>query len=112
VDEDIPAKAVAIEKRIKDHFAQLARDSELVGDIRGRGVLLGIELVEDRERKTPANAAARNVLDYCQRAGLILQLRGTQGDRNVLRLVPPMTTSTADVDKALNILSEAILRAR
>ena len=112
VDEDIPGKAAAIEARIKEHFTELGNDCELVGDIRGRGVLLGIELVEEREHKTPANAAAQHVLDYCQRAGLILQLRGTQGDRNVLRLVPPMTASAADVDKALNILSEAILDAR
>ncbi len=112
VNEDIPAKAAVIEDHIKRHFTLLAKDCELIGDIRGRGVLLGIELVEERERKTPANTAAQHVLDYCQRAGLILQLRGTQGDRNVLRLVPPMTTSVADVDKALNILSEAILSAR
>lgn len=112
VEEDIPQRAAAIEARIKSAFASLAEENELIGDIRGRGVLLGIELVKDRDSKAPANEEARRVLDYCEAAGLILQLRGTQGDRNVLRLVPPMTTRFEDIDRALSILSEAIRGAR
>lgn len=112
VDENIPQRAAAIESRIKSAFESLAAENELIGDIRGRGVLLGIELVKDRDSKVPANEEARHVLDYCEAAGLILQLRGTHGDRNVLRLVPPMTTSFEDIDRALSILEEAIKGAR
>ena len=76
-----------------------------------RGVLLGIELVLDRESRAPANEHARAVLEFCQDAGLILQLRGMGADRNVLRLVPPMTTPDADIDRGLNILEDALRTA-
>ena len=75
-------------------------------------MLLGIELVTDRERKTPADDAARIVLQRAERDGLILQLRGVGGHRNVLRLVPPMTTSDDEVDRAIAILVDALEHAR
>ncbi len=112
VDEQLPARAAAIERRIKAAFEALAREHEIIGDIRGRGVLLGIELVTDRETRTPADDAARSVLLHAEQAGLILQLRGVGGHRNVLRLVPPMTTSDDEVDRAVAILADAIERAR
>ena len=90
VDEDMPGKAAHIEKRIKGALAEMATEFELIGDIRGRGVLLGIEFVTDRQKKTPANAEVGKIASYCLEQGLIFQLRGTQGDLNVIRLVPPM----------------------
>jgi 2,2-dialkylglycine decarboxylase (pyruvate) len=59
VDEDLPGRALRIEKRIKGAFRKMAKEFELIGDIRGRGDLLGIELVTDHEKKTPANAALK-----------------------------------------------------
>ena len=112
VDEDLPGRAAKIEHRMKTAFADMAKRYELVGDIRGRGVLLGLELVTDRERKTPANTAASAVERHCLEAGLILQLRGTgPGRKNVLRFVPPMTTTDAEVDRALSILEDALAAA-
>jgi 2,2-dialkylglycine decarboxylase (pyruvate) len=86
----------------------MAREFELIGDARGRGVLIGIELVTDRERKTPANAEARAIARMCQQNGLIFQLRGVGDLLNVIRLVPPMTTSDAEIDRALSIMRDAI----
>jgi 2,2-dialkylglycine decarboxylase (pyruvate) len=111
VDEDMPGKAAAIERRIKSALTAMQQEFELIGDIRGRGVLLGIELVTDRHSKTPANAAARMIADECLDKGLIFQLRGVGGALNVIRLVPPMTTSEAEVDRAMSILYEALRRA-
>jgi 2,2-dialkylglycine decarboxylase (pyruvate) len=68
--------------------------------------------VTDRERKTPANKEAAVVESRCLEAGLILQLRGTgPGRKNVLRLVPPMTTTDAEIDRALSILDDALAGA-
>jgi 2,2-dialkylglycine decarboxylase (pyruvate) len=111
VDEDLPARAARIERTVKAAFRRMAKEYELIGDIRGRGVLLGIELVTDRERKTPANAETQKIFSHCLAKGLIFQTRGTRGLQNVIRLVPPMTTTDEELDRALSILHDAIRAA-
>ena len=108
VDENLSGRAARIEKRIKGAFRKMAKEYELIGDIRGRGVLLGIELVTDRNKKTPANAALKKIAAYALKKGLIFQTRGTRGLQNVIRLVPPMTSTNEEVDRALSILHDAI----
>lgn len=110
-DEDMAGKAAKIETRIKGAFQKMAKEFESVGDIRGRGVLLGIEFVTDRVKKTPANAQTKMIFDYCLNKGLIFQIRGTRGLQNVIRLVPPMTTTKPELDRALSILYDAVKRA-
>lgn len=107
VDEDLPARAAHIERRIKDAFSAMAKEFELIGDVRGRGVLLGIELVTDRAKKTPAETQAEQIFKTCFDNGLIFQLRGSRGLRNVIRLVPPMTTKDDELDRALTIINDA-----
>jgi 2,2-dialkylglycine decarboxylase (pyruvate) len=112
VEEDLPGRAAWIEQRMKAAFAEMATRHEVIGDVRGRGVLLGLELVTDRERKTAANEVAAAVERRCLEAGLILQLRGTgPGRKNVLRLVPPITTTEAEIDRALSIIDAALAGA-
>lgn len=107
VEEDMPGKATAIERRIKAAFRRMAKEFEWIGDIRGRGVLLGIELVRDRATKAPANAETRKVFDFAMDKGLIFQIRGVRELKNVIRLVPPMTTTREEVDRAMAILYDA-----
>ena len=108
VEEDMAGKAARIERRMKDAFAAMAKEFELIGDVRGRGVLIGIELVTDRVKKTPAHDEAATIAKHCLDKGLIFQLRGLQGKLNVIRLVPPMTTTDAEVDRAMSIIHDAI----
>jgi len=108
VEEDMAGQAARIEQRIHTALESMAKELELIGDVRGRGVLVGIEFVTDRDKKTPANAAVQQIAQTCLDNGLIFQLRGTQGDLNVIRLVPPMTTTEAEVDRAMSILYDAI----
>jgi 2,2-dialkylglycine decarboxylase (pyruvate) len=108
MEEDMAGKAARIERRIHAVLENMAKEFELIGDVRGRGVLVGIEFVTDREKKTPANAEVGKIAQYCLDNGLIFQLRGTQGDLNVIRLVPPMSTTEAEVDRAMSILHDAI----
>lgn len=112
VEEDMAGRAARIERRIKAALTEMASEFELIGDVRGRGVLIGIEFVTDREAKVPANDEVRRIASYCLDKGLIFQLRGTQGDLNVIRLVPPMVTSDAEVDRAMSILRDAMRAAR
>jgi 4-aminobutyrate aminotransferase len=76
----------------------------LIGDVRGLGFLLGIELVTSRVSKGPANAAAEAVMYRALEKGL--SFKTTFG--NVLTLTPPLTTTEAEMSKALDILDEAI----
>jgi 4-aminobutyrate aminotransferase-like enzyme len=92
---------------MKSALARMATEFELIGDIRGWGVLLGIELVTDRERKTPANDAAKAIAQFCLERGLIFQLRGTRDLLNVIRLVPPMTATSDEIDRSMSILYDA-----
>ncbi len=76
----------------------------LIGDVRGRGLLLGVELVGDRERKTPAADAAEAVLYRALSQGLSFKI--SLG--NVLTLSPPLTITAAEMDAALDILEDCI----
>ena len=107
VEEKLAERSAHIERKIKGAMAAMAREFELIGDVRGRGVLLGIELVKDRVKKTPANDENQKIFNYCLDKGLIYQVRGTRGLQNVIRLVPPMTTTDAEVDRAISILHDA-----
>jgi len=76
----------------------------LIGDVRGRGFLLGLELVQDRETKAPANDAAEEILYRAFDAGL--SFKTTMG--NVLTLTPPLVTTQEQMDFALDIIEDAI----
>ena len=102
--EDMPAKARAIGARFKGHLGALAQRHEQIGDVRGRGLLLGIELVEDRHSRRPAQALGQAVYRYCFERGLIFSQR-RQG--SVLRFVPPMSTTDAQLDRAAELLGDA-----
>src|SRR6266852_5753768 len=106
--EDMPAKARAIGARFKGHLEALAQRCEAIGDVRGRGLLLGVELVEDRHTRRPAHALGQAVYRYCFEGGLIFSQR-RQG--SVLRFVPPMSTTEAQLDRAAQLLDDAFAAA-
>ena len=112
VEEDMPGKARRIEARIKAALTEMAKEIELIGNVRGHGTLLGIELVTDREKKTPADAATSQIAKDCLNNGLIFQIRGYQGTQNIIRLVPPMSSSDAEIDRGMAILFDALKAAQ
>lgn len=107
-DEDVPGRARRIGAYLKDRLRALAQRFDLVGDVRGRGLLQGIELVRSRETKEPATAEGNAVAEHCLAEGLIFSLR--RGG-SVLRFVPPATTTEAQIDRAMEIVAEGIERA-
>jgi alanine-glyoxylate transaminase/(R)-3-amino-2-methylpropionate-pyruvate transaminase len=92
----------------KRGLQQLMQRHPLVGDVRGMGLMLGVELVRDRATKAPAKEAALEVLEQCRNLGVLLGKGGLDG--NVLRIKPPMCITRADVDFALAVLDEALGR--
>ena len=79
----------------------------LIGDVRGQGLLVGVELVTDRATKQPAVDAAEDVLYAALERGL--SFKTTMG--NVLTLTPPLTVTRADIDHAVRILDESLAEA-
>ena len=76
----------------------------LIGDVRGRGLLFGAELVTDSETRAPASDAADRVLYKALSRGL--SFKTTMG--NVLTFTPALTTSATDMDRALSIIDESL----
>lgn len=106
--EDLPARAREIGGRFRAHLDTLAQRYEQIGDVRGRGLLHGIELVEDRHSRRPAEWLGQAVYRNCFERGLIFsQRRGG----SVLRFVPPMTTTPEQLDRAAQMLDDAFAAA-
>ena len=103
-DEGLVENAHRQGDRALQRLREMQMQHPLIGDVRGRGLLLGVELVSDREAKTPANDAAEAVLYHALAQGLSFKI--SLG--NVLTLTPPLTITTAEVDAALDILENCV----
>jgi 4-aminobutyrate aminotransferase-like enzyme len=88
--------------------AAAARDYEVVGDVRGRGLLQGIELVKDKESKTPADALGRAVTAACLERGLHLNIVQLPGMGGTFRIAPPLTTSDDELHAGIDILDASL----
>jgi 4-aminobutyrate aminotransferase len=91
-----------------ERLQEMKQRHALIGDVRGRGFLLGIELVSDRATKTPAGAAAERVLYRALSRGL--SFKTTMG--NVLTLTPPLVTTHDQMNQALDILDGCLAEER
>jgi 4-aminobutyrate aminotransferase len=103
-DERLVENAARVGEAALERMNAMKRRLPVIGDVRGRGLLLGIDLVTDREAKTPANDLAEAVLYRALDAGL--SFKTTMG--NVLTLTPPLTLTTDQMMRALDILEGAI----
>ncbi len=86
----------------------LVDDHEIVGDARGRGLLQGIEIVEDKSTKTRSEALGSLITQECYRRGLHMNIVCLPGMGGVFRIAPPLTVSDEEIDLGLSILDEAI----
>jgi len=103
-DERLVENAARVGAYALARLEALKAEHALIGDVRGIGLLLGVELVRDRATKRPAIEEADAVLYRCLERGL--SFKTTFG--NVLTLSPPLTVTEADIDRALAILEAAI----
>jgi 2,2-dialkylglycine decarboxylase (pyruvate) len=106
LDEKLAERAAAIEVRVKAAIGAMAQRYDFIGDIRGRGVLLGVELVADQATRSPANEMGREAVRRCEERGLLVQARGSRSRTNVIRLVPPMVSTDDEIDRGLTILDD------
>ncbi len=102
--EGLVDNAARVGAHALERLHEMQQRHACIGDVRGRGLLLGIELVSDRAAKTPASDLAERVLYQALSRGL--SFKTTMG--NVLTLTPPLITTTAQMDAALDILDECL----
>jgi 2,2-dialkylglycine decarboxylase (pyruvate) len=110
MEEDLPAAARRRGARLLDGLRELQSRHEAIGDVRGMGLLCGVELVDDRDTRAPADRLGAALTDECYRCGLSINLvRGqSAGSANCLRLAPPLTISDDAIDLGLEILDSAL----
>lgn len=104
--EDLPGLAAGMGERVRSRFCQMATKYACIGDVRGLGAMLGMELVTDRETKVPDKALTGRVLAAALERGLILLSSGTYG--NVIRVLAPLTTPADIVNEGLDVLERAL----
>lgn len=104
-EENLVANAKNMGALLKDGLVQMMKKHSLIGDVRGRGLLLGVELVKDRNTKVHAIDEAVKFMDACKDRGLLLGKGGLFG--NVIRLAPPISINKERIHSMLQIMDEA-----
>jgi diaminobutyrate-2-oxoglutarate transaminase len=105
------------EHHLADHAARLGqqmlgllkeieRDSQFVGDARGKGLMLGVEFVKDKSTKEPARALAAKVRSFCHKRGLLIEIGGHYS--NVARFLPPLVLTEDLARKGIEIFADAV----
>ena len=108
LEDDMQGNAKRLGRILIDGLHTLQTKYACIGDIRGRGLMVGMELVEDG-KKTPATQLTEEVFETCREFGLIIGKGGYAG--NVLRIKPPMCITQADIEFMLEVLEAAFAKA-
>jgi len=102
-EQNILTNTEEVGQYLKDGLLALKERHQLIGDVRGKGLLLAVELVEDRVTKAPATAATLKLMDSAKDNRIMIGRGGLYG--NVIRISPPMNIGKADVDEFLKRFS-------
>ena len=107
LDEKLPENSAARGEQIMKRLQKFAEKTPLIGDVRGKGLMIGVELVKDKQ-KTPAVAETKEVRRLCREAGVLVGAGGTFA--NVIRLQPPLTLTAAEADRICDVVSDAVAK--
>jgi 2,2-dialkylglycine decarboxylase (pyruvate) len=109
-EEDLAAASRARGDYLLGRLGELQERHEAIGDLRGMGLLCGVELVEDRDTREPAHELGAAFTEECERCGLSINLvRGRAGGAaNCVRMAPPLTIAEDEIDLAVTIMDQAL----
>jgi 4-aminobutyrate aminotransferase / (S)-3-amino-2-methylpropionate transaminase / 5-aminovalerate transaminase len=105
-DEKLPARAARIGSIVEERMRTWAAESETIGDVRGLGAMMGMELVRDRKTKEPADKETAKILATARERGLILLRCGVH--HNVIRTLMPLTIPDEQLEEGLDILGASL----
>ena len=106
VNSNLAQHALTLGERMLGLLRELERDSQIVGEVRGKGLMLGVEFVRDRGTKEPAPELARSVRTGCHRRGLLIEIGGHYN--NVARFLPPLILTEELARKGLDVFADAV----
>lgn len=111
IDEDgLQENCRVLGAKFKSGLEKLQKSHALIGDVRGKGLMLGLELVADRGTKAPAKQQTLDIMEALRELSVLVGKGGLDG--NVLRIKPPMCITAADVDYALDAMDAALSAVR
>jgi 4-aminobutyrate aminotransferase/(S)-3-amino-2-methylpropionate transaminase len=105
-EENLLQKAETLGKKLRARFDDFKKRFEIIGDVRGLGPMLALELVRDRETKEPAAAETKALTKFCYEKGLILLSCGNFG--NVIRTLMPLVITDEQLERGLAIMEEGL----
>lgn len=105
-EENLLQTAETLGKKLKKRFDAFQKEYELIGEVRGMGPMLALELVKDRETKEPATDEAKALVKFCFEKGLIILACGNFG--NVIRTLMPLVITDEHLDRGLAIMEEGL----
>lgn len=105
-EENLIENARLMGEYLKDGLKELQKKHSLIGDVRGRGLLLGVELVKDRETKEYATAECNQLMELTKERGVLIGKGGLFG--NVVRLAPAISITRDQVDQLVKVLDESL----
>lgn len=105
-EENILAKAQALGEKLRKRFDELQARFEIIGEVRGKGPMLALELVRDRETKAPAADEAKALVKTCFEKGLLILSCGTFG--NVIRTLMPLTITDEQLERGLAMMEDGL----
>jgi len=109
VEGNLQSHADTVGSKMLQQLCELESRFDIIGDVRGSGLFLGVELVRDRNTLEPATDAARSVINEMRERGILL---GTDGPfHNVLKIRPPMPFTESDGDRLVETLAEVLNRS-
>jgi 2,2-dialkylglycine decarboxylase (pyruvate) len=106
--EKLVARAQKMGAYLRGRLDELQQRHEVIGDVRGLGLLLGVELVRDRASRAPAHELGALTTAKCFENGLSMNIRRRPERGSVWRIAPPLTVSTEEIDRAVDILDKSL----
>lgn len=108
LEEGLVENAERVGKFLKEGLLNMMHRFDFIGDVRGLGLMVGVEIVEDRERKTPSKKLRDRIITECFRRGLLL----LGGGESVIRFSPPLIVTEEEVARALEIFEDVLSKIR
>jgi 4-aminobutyrate aminotransferase-like enzyme len=108
-EEHLVEKSAELGSYLLKRLREFQNRHELIGDVRGKGLMIGVELVSDRETKAPATKVTERIVDEALKRGVYFASGGRYG--NVLKTSPPLVITKEQIDFALEVLDKALKMA-
>ena len=105
-DEHLLDRAAKVEEKLKTNFKNMMNKYDIIGDVRGMGAMVAIELVKDRTSKEPAPEKVSEIINYCIQHGVFVPSAGI--NKNVLRILVSLVITDEQLQEALDVIDSAL----